>query len=372
MAERQFSSISIHKLQQIAEDPRYRKEIIAENIETFRVFSLIVFVLTAMFAITYAIDLNPLTFYSFVLFITASLFSLVLFIIIRLMKGGKKYVLLDWLIYIYCSLLVFLLAAITVFDSYEYFDHSAFIIGCLGFAYFYRTEFKRLLFVLFMANAVLLILGWNMHGLFLSMSSVFLQITVLSISVYISYNREIIRRRLFLVQHALEASSREYREMSFRDSLTKLYNRRYLMDYLHRLFDVFKRKQDVFSLLVLDVDYFKKINDGYGHDAGDSVLQEISSLLSSLCRASDICSRYGGEEFVLLLPETDASHALILAERIRTTIGDWKFQIVQEPISVSIGVSESKEYDTADTLFKRADSALYNAKKNGRNQVVVD
>lgn len=364
------SSLSIQKLKQVASDPKYKKEQLAENIETFRYLPLIFCVLCSLFAIAYNLEGRESQAIATFVFLGIAGLSLFIFFFIRIAIRNNYERVLDVTIYVYCIILVFCLVGITILDSYDFYDLPAFIIGSLGFAYFYRTKLDRMLAVLITANIVLPIGISLVHAIYPSSLAVFLQLTVFILAVFISVNRENIRRRLFLITHALEASTREYREMSFRDPLTRLYNRRYLMDYLNRLFGIYSRKSDVFSLLILDVDYFKNINDSYGHDAGDSILQEMASLISSICRASDVCCRYGGEEFVVLMPDTDMKSAVVLAGRIRNSIKSWRFEHSKNSVTVSIGVAHVTEGDTPATLFKRADQALYIAKSEGRDRVI--
>jgi two-component system, cell cycle response regulator len=130
------------------------------------------------------------------------------------------------------------------------------------------------------------------------------------------------------------------------------------------------------TLLVLDIDYFKAINDTYGHDAGDDVLREFAMRIKKSIRGIDLACRYGGEEFVIVMPETDMAVAALVAERIRRRIASEPFAIDQGAkaidVTLSIGLSALATNDTAATILKRADQALYRAKRDGRNRVVAD
>ncbi|MEM6648956.1 MAG: PleD family two-component system response regulator [Pseudomonadota bacterium] len=176
----------------------------------------------------------------------------------------------------------------------------------------------------------------------------------------------------------LRDSVQESLEMAVTDPLTGLYNRRYLATQLPRLFQEAYEHKNPLSLMVLDVDHFKKVNDTLGHDAGDMVLREISQRLNLSVRGVDLPCRYGGEEFVFVMPDTDNQSAQIIAERVRTKIAETPMSIGSGqtvPITVSIGVAsvdiENKE-DTPQMLLKRADNALYEAKETGRNRVVAE
>jgi two-component system cell cycle response regulator len=127
----------------------------------------------------------------------------------------------------------------------------------------------------------------------------------------------------------------------------------------------------------MDIDYFKAVNDNYGHDVGDEVLREFAKRIGANIRGIDLACRYGGEEFVVVMPETDAAFAYAVAERLRKSIETTPIQIGGAPgsinITISIGIAASEgEGDTADALLRRADQALYSAKRSGRNCVVAD
>jgi len=154
------------------------------------------------------------------------------------------------------------------------------------------------------------------------------------------------------------------------DHLTGLANRRPLMEVLERELARRPRYSDPLSLIMLDIDHFKQINDTYGHRAGDRVLQEMARLVAGLIRRADFPARWGGEEFVILLPDTDSKAAVGLAEKIRDRIARHEFPVVGR-ITISCGVSalHPGENDGAP-LFERADQAMYAAKQGGRNRVV--
>lgn len=158
------------------------------------------------------------------------------------------------------------------------------------------------------------------------------------------------------------------------DALTGVNNRRSFETHLREEIDRHIRYDHPLSLIMLDVDHFKQVNDTYGHQCGDYVLQVIATLISSTTRGGDILARYGGEEFCCLLPETTLSAATILAERFRKTIADHLFEYQGRCIrvTISLGVSAmSPEAATSDRLLKKADDGLYTAKNRGRNQIEV-
>ncbi len=156
------------------------------------------------------------------------------------------------------------------------------------------------------------------------------------------------------------------------DELTEISNRRHFHDQAQTVIDRRNRSLEPISLLFIDIDYFKQINDRYGHDIGDQTLKWSADILKSEIRRYDILARYGGEEFLILLPNTDSTEALQIAERISVLIRNSTMVFEEKKISitVSIGVSSKNEgLVNLDELIKDADNALYTAKDSGRNRV---
>lgn len=169
---------------------------------------------------------------------------------------------------------------------------------------------------------------------------------------------------------ALKEAEEKLQRLSTTDPLTGAYNRRMFMDMLSREMTRSGRYGEPFSLLMFDLDHFKKVNDTYGHDVGDRVLVDVVQLSMELVRQSDILARWGGEEFMVLLPQANPEMALALGERLRERISEHEFTGVGR-LTVSIGVAHQQQLDTIDTLLKRVDAALYRAKETGRNRVVA-
>ncbi|SJM95109.1 GGDEF domain-containing protein [Crenothrix polyspora] len=162
---------------------------------------------------------------------------------------------------------------------------------------------------------------------------------------------------------------------AFRDALTGLPNRLAYEDRLHNEYARWKRYQMPLSMIIWDIDLFKQANDEFGHKYGDEVLRTISKKLSEHCRETDFISRFGGEEFTMLLPNTDKAMAVRLANQLRYVIEQTDFNYngrQLRPITISCGVTEFMDDDTSETAFERADSALYKAKQQGRNQCCSD
>ncbi len=158
--------------------------------------------------------------------------------------------------------------------------------------------------------------------------------------------------------------------LSFHDQLTGLYNRAFLDIKTNEEKEKIKHYQVPISMLVLDIDQFKKVNDTFGHLKGDEVLKSVARIISSSLRSSDIAARYGGDEFFVLMPDTSIDKAVLVAERIRANTEN-SLCLADGKITVSIGASEYMREEALEDWFKRADRALYEAKNSGKNKVVT-
>ncbi len=184
-----------------------------------------------------------------------------------------------------------------------------------------------------------------------------------------------VRRKRY--QDRLRANYEQSLSLALTDSLTGVFNRRYVSAHLPRLLDRAIDSNKPVSILMFDIDHFKRVNDTFGHDVGDEVLREVAIRSARNLRNLDLVARLGGEEFVVIMPDTDGEAAVMVAERLRQRIGDTSFLISatvgEITVTVSVGVAVGGRVgDTVDTLIKRADEALYEAKRSGRNCVVPD
>jgi two-component system, cell cycle response regulator len=181
-----------------------------------------------------------------------------------------------------------------------------------------------------------------------------------------------IRRKKY--QDALRSNYQQSVSMAITDSLTGLYNRHFLDAHLNNMVNSSINNKKSFSMMMLDMDHFKSVNDTYGHDVGDEILKNLAKRIVDSIRSSDLAARIGGEEFMVLLPETNLADAYILADRMRAKIGTTPFpvshQIGELTKTISIGIAElNLSGDNAAAMIKRADNALYEAKNTGRNKV---
>lgn len=172
----------------------------------------------------------------------------------------------------------------------------------------------------------------------------------------------------------LDRAEERLQQISVTDELTRVFNRRYLLHVIGIAFSRSRRYGEELSILMMDIDHFKSVNDVHGHHAGDQALREVAQRIRGRLRNIDVVARYGGEEFVAVLPSTAAEGALTLAERVRHAIADESLPTDRQaiPVTISIGVASLHGDDEdVDALLRRADRALYRAKLDGRNRVVA-
>lgn len=175
----------------------------------------------------------------------------------------------------------------------------------------------------------------------------------------------------------LESSKNALKHLSETDPMTDLCNRRYFNHTSKSIMELAKRDKTVLTVVMLDIDKFKEVNDTYGHNVGDEIIISLADILFEMTRKSDLACRFGGEEFILLLPETSLEGAMVIAEKIRKKVESFSLRLEDERevnITISLGVSQvDTENDLSmESAIKRADIALYKAKENGRNKVCVE
>jgi diguanylate cyclase (GGDEF)-like protein len=250
-------------------------------------------------------------------------------------------------------------------------DFSAYILGVITIALVYRTGPLRMALLLCL-TAVGFSVGYLLFG-----GGVKIGLRPVNALMYsamgwfISLFLEKNQRTNFLYGKLLEKKNEELVEMSFRDPLTNLYNRRYFIEFLENQLAFSRRTASPLSVILMDLDFFKKINDSMGHIIGDSVLRELSLLIQGLIRDSDIVARYGGEEFIVILPQTGLASASGVAERIRETVKQTDFRGLPWSLTLSAGVTELRNGDTQETMLARADQRLYTAKISGRDRIIA-
>jgi len=187
-------------------------------------------------------------------------------------------------------------------------------------------------------------------------------ITVIAIVLTVIFHQT--RSRYYLLLEENECNIQD----SIRDKLTGLYNRNYLDEFIKTEFGLSDRQGSSLSIIYFDIDKFKHINDTYGHEIGDVILKKVSDIVVENTRVSDMACRWGGDEYILILPNTDEPEAVFVAEKIRVSIEDYTFSN-DINITVSLGIAERVEGEYYSSLFRRVDKALYYSKENGRNRV---
>jgi diguanylate cyclase len=172
----------------------------------------------------------------------------------------------------------------------------------------------------------------------------------------------------------LQQANEVLNQLSITDGLTKLHNHRFFQDHLTREIKRVNRADESLSMLLIDIDDFKKLNDRFGHAAGDELLTRLAPILNAAIRETDLAARYGGEEFVILAPNTNLSGAYRLAEKVRTTIAESSFILDDSlrPMRVTVSIGVAQFAGNRKRFFQKTDEALYRAKAAGKNCVVVD
>ena len=200
---------------------------------------------------------------------------------------------------------------------------------------------------------------------------------IVSMVNYYKYVEEFLNKKLIqkkneqLVEknEEIKQINQQLEELIIKDDLTKLYNRRKLDEVLQDLQSKADRYDEIFSLILLDLDHFKSVNDNFGHVTGDKVLTEFGKLLKNNVREVDICGRWGGEEFLVICPKTDLESSMKLARRLKSKIENHDFTKVGQ-VTSSLGIAVYQDQDTVESMLKRVDDCLYQAKANGRNTIV--
>lgn len=263
------------------------------------------------------------------------------------------------------------LAALAVLDSGDGTDVSAYIIGVMVFAAAFRVRYTAALTIIIGVSLSFYLAHWLLWGV-LNLNDTLTVLFVSLFSGWISLALESQRTENFLVHMELDLQNKKLAELNSTDPLTGVMNRRSLLQVLYVYFEEFRRYSTPVSLVMIDIDYFKPVNDTHGHQVGDQVLAEFARLLSDSLRSTDRVARYGGEEFVIVLPHLHCKQACDAAERLRRIVMNTRFSDHDLQITASFGVAElTSDAPGINSLIKRADDALYSAKHHGRNRVAV-
>ena len=259
---------------------------------------------------------------------------------------------------------------------------ATFLVLCMGTAVvsLMRPAFSTMVFGVTFATFWIILRGSTIDptllaSLQIQAISVVLVAQLISVMMWHQYTRTVLlQRALERTNEALLNKQQELEFLAERDTLTGLYNRRKFLQLAQHELDRLARVPGNISVLMLDLDFFKRVNDQYGHPMGDLVLQQVAARLAALVRSTDVLARMGGEEFIVLMPHTDRTGALKLAEKLRIAVRARPMELQGQllPITASLGVTglNSNQQASLDSLYATADQALYNAKKQGRDRVV--
>lgn len=292
-----------------------------------------------------------------------------------LMIARKRKAMYTYLKFIMASLNITVLACgvffVIYFLSNGIFSFTVFllVVYLLSISYIVRPcYFTIIYFLVFAALITHIFSNYESSSMLISeiiISGVFLLLMAAGSSL--SYSRY---WKLFLQEKEIEEINQKLELISQTDELTGLFNRKRIMEEIEKQIAYSQRYEHIFSVAIVDIDYFKNINDTYGHDIGDVVLREFAGLLNSKLRLSDFCGRWGGEEFILLLPGTPPDDSFILLKRLQNDIGNHVFPNGIK-VAFSAGICGYQTGADMNKLIKYADQALYSAKTNGRNRTEI-
>lgn len=286
-----------------------------------------------------------------------------------------------------CSSLLTLVTGIVLVNISSFYpdDTLIYVLYDAGYVLYITAAFSvfgnRFISALILVTGVTFAIGGVLYHNLDTTSFFFLQALFFStilLTGYSAYMAEYNQRILFLehiyaqeMEQKLQEQMQELEKLSITDKLTGLYNRTKLEEELKRIYLEFQRYKTPACVILIDIDHFKAVNDTYGHLEGDKVLIKVAKLLQTHTRAVDIVGRWGGEEFLIITPNTTLDHAAILAEKLRKEVAEKDFGIVGKK-TISVGISAFKEGASINDVLNAADEALYEAKNSGRNKVVVN
>lgn len=252
-----------------------------------------------------------------------------------------------------------------------------FIVGIVLTGLLLNGKIAKLIIAIEIVNYLLIFyFGYKYKNLFLfkcdTYTNINIALNVVIVSIWLCFLFKTLKTYYENEQRRTRELLYKLQEISVKDPLTCTYNRRFLFNYIESGMEKNKQNNYPMSIIMYDIDKFKKFNDDYGHIIGDEVLKEISSILLANCRRYDIVARYGGEEFILVLPGAGENTAYKRAEKIRRLIENTDFNpAIQQPVTISGGIATfDKSMATTEEFIEIADNNLYVAKKNGRNQII--
>ncbi|MBN1501834.1 MAG: diguanylate cyclase [Spirochaetes bacterium] len=346
------------------------------SIQNINIIRLMSFIILNVFGIYFILGIaikgilpdNLKNYYTLV-YLISIIMSLLYLVIICILKKKCSIRVIRYFNLTAVSIYSFCLICLSTLDSINTNEIIPFIMAQLILAIIYR-ETNLILVNLLSGNALLLIfLLHSFTGTSLGILRIIDILVYSLISIVLAFLNNKSHKKNYHISVKLEEKTKELEILSYRDSLTGVFNRRYLYFILENEKSRFLRNAKSFSIMMADIDHFKKINDSFGHLTGDSVLFEFSAIVTGVCRDEDIITRFGGEEFLIILIGASKKTACSAAERLRKEIEDYTFKGVPYPVTVSIGIAEFSGNENIDELIKKADEKLYLAKRKGRNRI---
>lgn len=308
----------------------------------------------------------------FVIWLSLMILSVIFGFVLPQVKRSQNLERIDLCMMCYVTLVCLIAASITAIESMKTPNFTAFSFAVLGAVTAYRASEKKHIIIMSIATLQFALMYFVVFGRPFSAFFLLPVLAICVLSFLIASSLENNRKRLLELSIDLEATNERLKSESIQDPLTKLYNRRYLTDFLQREVQEFARSDETFCLAVCDLDHFKKINDNLGHLVGDEALLATAELLKQSSRATDILVRFGGEEFVIVMPRTSIAAAINVVERMRLRVAQQEYNNIPWPLTASFGLTVVKPNDTDISLIARADQLLYQAKEEGRNRTVTD
>ena len=342
---------------------------ILENLRRFKTMPFIVIGLSLLYLLKYKIENTNgnvpeyVSSYS-IIFGVMIILSLVFVLFNFICKRKVPLKTVDKVHHFYIFILFLLCVGLTAAKLQVSEDFSGYIIGILVMAFLLRTEPWKFLLMSVLGIALFHISLVFFFSYVLTLDVFLITLVVFVLSLFMFINRENRLQDMFLLRKQLE-------ETALRDPLTNAFNRRHMIEFLNKELAKFRRTKTATSVMMIDIDHFKRINDEYDHSIGDLVLKEFTEIINENIRDTDLLCRYGGEEFLVILSGADSGVAFKIAERIRKKIADYNFSELSCNVTASFGVAAFSEEDDEISIIKRADQLLYKAKRAGRNQTCI-
>lgn len=291
-------------------------------------------------------------------------------IFLLLMHGGSDYLKrsnLHYLVFGAAIALDAFLFAIRDFSLFE--DNAAFVLGTMVLGMVLSAPYLYSVMIVLLGLAVMTWGVGTFNPSLLTLDRFALWAVLGSIGALTTIVLETRRRRSYYNEVLLREANENLREVSFHDPLTGAYNRRFFDEVFEQQLGLAVRQKRPLTVMMLDLDRFKSINDTFGHGVGDEVLKDTVRVVQGALRSTDLLTRFGGEEFVILLPDTPLDTARLVADRLRLAREQRPVAGVDRPVTLSLGLVQLQDGDGAPSLLKRADDLLYQAKTGGRNRV---